>query len=89
MAGYCTSVRPYFHEPQVSIQHKSAISSYITFQGGTAVSWQRLTKTQSYVTVVTGVSPSFRVGVSFEAMVQWSVQRIGRVPGAVKSCLKI
>ena len=25
MAGYCTSVRPYFHEPQaVKIQHKSA-----------------------------------------------------------------
>ena len=32
MAGYCTSVRPYFHEPQgVKIQHSSAISNDIAF----------------------------------------------------------
>ena len=42
----------------------------VTFKsGGTVVSRQRLRKMQSWpwVTVMTGVSPSFRVGVSFEA----------------------
>ena len=41
----------------------------VTFKSGcTVVSRQRLRKTQSWVTLMTGVSPSFRVGVSFEAI---------------------
>ena len=38
------------------------------FRGGTAVSQRRLTKTQIQFAVMTGVSPSFRVGVSFRAI---------------------
>ena len=33
-----------------------------------SVSWRKLTKMQTWVTVMTGVSPSFRVGVSFRAI---------------------
>ena len=36
--------------------------------GGRAVSQQRFTKMQTWVTVMTGIGPSFRVGVSFWAI---------------------
>ena len=33
MAGYCTSVQPYFHEPQASeIQHKKFLASTIEYE---------------------------------------------------------
>ena len=35
------------------------------YKGGTVVSQRRLPKTQTWGTVMTGVCPSFRVGVSF------------------------
>ena len=44
------------------------IQSKFNDKYGRVVSQRRLTKTQTWVTVKTGVSPSFRVGVSFRAI---------------------
>ena len=40
------------------------VKTQLRAQGSMAVSRRRLTKTQIWFTVTTGVSPSFRVGVS-------------------------